>query len=81
VSVNTIGKLAEPADISDTWNIDLQTPCFAGLCAFDWDAFVHAQNPQADPNDYIVADPTLNGATFGCDLWIEVTGISGNAID
>jgi hypothetical protein len=78
LSVNTGGLLSVPAgDLSDTWNIDLRAPCFTGQCDQNWADFVHAENPNADPAAY-TADPALDGATFGCDLWLEVTGIDGN---
>ena len=47
-----------------TWNIDLHTPCFEGMCAQD----------NVIPADY-VADPALEHQLFGCDLWFEVTGL------
>ena len=51
-------------DNSDHWIIDLDVPCFEGQCAQDW---TH-QGWEL---------PTgLNGEVFGCDLWIEVTGVS-----
>lgn len=72
------GRLAKSeSDTLDQWNIDLRVPCFAGTCSQDWDAFVIAQsgNPQINPNDYI--QPAANEhKLFGCDLWLEVTGVS-----
>ena len=62
-------------DIEDNWTIDLKTPCFEGNCGQDWENFVLGINPQADPNAYI--QPQSNEhELFGCDLWIEVTGVS-----
>lgn len=62
-------------DIEDVWNIDLRTPCFEGMCAQDWASFVLQNNSKADPSMYTL--PTdLEHELFGCDLWIEVTGIS-----
>ncbi|MFA4880660.1 MAG: DUF642 domain-containing protein [Candidatus Doudnabacteria bacterium] len=59
------GKLsAAIKDIADEWLIDLHVPCFKGMCAQD----------NVIPTDY-QADPTLEHAVFGCDLWLEVTGI------
>ena len=52
-------------DITDRWNIDLKVPCFEGQCAQD--NLVPAQYQQPKENEHKV---------FGCDLWIEVTGIS-----
>ena len=70
------GRLAKSDDdYDDTWNIDFRVPCFDGHCAQDWADFVIANNPEATPEDYIL--PTeLEHDLFGCDLWIEVNGIS-----
>ncbi|MDD5626611.1 MAG: DUF642 domain-containing protein [Patescibacteria group bacterium] len=51
-------------DIMDEWLIDLHAPCFKGMCA---------QDNKIDPE--YQADPALEHAVFGCDLWLEVTGI------
>jgi len=73
------GKLIKSQnDLSDTWNIDLKVPCFEGHCAQDWADFV---KENSDPKDEVNADnyiqPTdLEHQLFGCDLWLEVTGIS-----
>ncbi|MBI5816881.1 MAG: hypothetical protein HZB09_00445 [Candidatus Yonathbacteria bacterium] len=68
------GSLTKETNQSDTWTIDLHVPCFAGSCAQDWAAYVHSQNPDADPSAYM-ADPRLEHTQFGCDLWLETTGI------
>jgi len=70
------GRLAKSEDdTEDTWGIDLATPCFEGYCAQDWADFVHEHNPNAEAGDYI--QPTENEhELFGCDLWVEVTGVS-----
>lgn len=61
------GELSVPIqDITDEWTIDLHVPCFEGMCAQDGVIPVKYQ-----------PDPSLDGETFGCDLWIEVTGIDG----
>jgi len=58
-----IGRLSKAeGDFSDTWNIDLKVPPIAGSVGQDW--------PEGCPTV-----PT-NSATYGCDLWFEVTGIS-----
>lgn len=60
-----LGHLAKSVgDIVDIWTIDLDVPCFEGYCAQDWD------HPGFE------LPPQLESAMFGCDLWIEVTGIS-----
>jgi hypothetical protein len=62
-------------DEKDTWNIDLKVPCFGGQCAQDWADFVHKFNANADPSMY--TQPTTNEhKVFGCDLWVEVTGMN-----
>ena len=64
-NATTSGRLAKTeGDTSDTWTIDLDVPCFDGQCAQDW----------GHPGYELPAQ--LNGEEFGCDLWIEVTGIS-----
>lgn len=65
------GRLAKSDnDIEDNWIIDLHVPCFAGSCAQDY----------VVPADYEL-DPSLEHEQFGCDLWIEVTGISEDGDD
>ena len=70
------GRLAKSEnDIVDNWTIDLAVPCFGGYCAQDWVDFVHDINPTADPSQY--TQPIANEhKVFGCDLWIEVSGVS-----
>lgn len=51
-------------DIVDLWDIDLDVPCFEGQCAQDW-----THQGWELPGG-------MESETFGCDLWIEVTGIS-----
>lgn len=64
VASGYMSKLA--GDIRDGWDIDLKVPCFEGQC-----------DQTYDPEDFgKPLDPNLEGQTFGCDLWIEVTGIS-----
>ena len=70
------GRLAKSEeDTSDTWNLDLKAPCFANHCAQDWEDFVVLINPDAHPNDYI-QPLNLEHELFGCDLWLEITGVS-----
>jgi len=62
-----IGYLSKAAnDTSDTWNIDLKVPPIAGNVAQDW--------PTGCPT------VTTNSATYGCDLWVEVTEFSPTKI-
>jgi len=70
------GYLAKSAeDIFDLWTIDLKVPCFGGYCAQDWADFVYDINEEADPDLY--TQPIENEhKVFGCNLWIEVTGVS-----
>ncbi len=57
------------SDISDTWNVGLKVPPIAGYAAQDW--------PANCRQDWVVPSE----ADYGCDLWVEVTGISGKFID
>lgn len=60
------GRLAKSEnDRVDLWNLDLVVPCFKGSCAQD----------DVVPAGY-EADPLDEHKIFGCDLWIEVTGVS-----
>lgn len=70
------GHLAKSnRDFEDIWDIDLKTPCFNGHCGQDWAEFVHSINSSARPEQYI-QNPSKEHQLFGCDLWVEVTGIS-----
>lgn len=70
------GHLAKSQeDTADQWKIDLRTPCFEGQCAQDWEQFVRGENPDADPAKY-VQPSSRQHQIFGCDLWLEVFGIS-----
>ena len=53
-------------DTEDIWTIDLAVPCFEGMCAqdFSWEEFGPPLSPE------------LESEVFGCDLWVEVVGIS-----
>lgn len=72
------GRIAKSEnDFQDIWNLDFRVPCFEGHCAQDWDSFVKEQSgdPQIDPSAYI--QPSENEhQLFGCDLWVEVNGVS-----
>lgn len=73
------GKLIKSTgDLSDTWNIDLKVPCFTGNCAQDWEQFVHENGEDGDetPADAYIQPKDREHSLFGCDLWLEVTGIS-----
>jgi len=70
------GRLAKSQqDETDTWTIDLAVPCFGGYCAQDWASFVESVNPGASPDEF-VQDKNNEHKVFGCDLWVEVTGVS-----
>lgn len=72
------GHLAKSQqDFDDEWNIDLKVPCFQGECAQDWATFVRTEsgNPNIDPAKY-VQPKTREHQIFGCDLWLEVFGVS-----
>ncbi len=60
-----IGRLAKSQkDTEDLWIIDLDVPCFEGMCAQEWD------------HRGFELPVGLEHELFGCDLWIEVTDIS-----
>lgn len=70
------GRLAKTdRDHQDIWNLDLKVPCFGGHCAQDWHNFVKGINQEADPNKFI-EDPKNEHKVFGCDVWVEVAGVS-----
>src|SRR3989344_1519603 len=73
---DTKGHLAKSeSDTTDNWIIDLAVPCFGGNCAQDWASFVASHNDIVNPNDYIQSADNEH-KVFGCDLWVEVAGIS-----
>ena len=73
---DTKGRLAKSeSDTTDNWIIDLAVPCFGGNCAQDWASFVASHNDIVNPNDYIQSADNEH-KVFGCDLWVEVAGIS-----
>ena len=75
-SFDVKGHLAKSdQDMDDRWNIDLKVPCFGGHCAQDWESFVKNVNPDAKPEEYIQPIEKEH-QLFGCDLWLEVAGIS-----
>lgn len=62
-------------DIWDQWNLDLRVPCFEGECSQDWDDYVRHENENADPDDYDQPEENEH-LLFGCDIWLEVTGVT-----
>ena len=71
------GVLSAPTATSTTWDIDLKTPCFKGQCAQDWDQFVKtASGSSTIDSTLYMADPANEHHEFGCDLWVEVNGIT-----
>ena len=76
LATQVTGHLAKSEqDTLDTWNIDLKVPCFENHCAQDWERFVLSFNSSTNPAHYI--QPLANEhKLFGCDLWLEVGGIS-----
>jgi len=58
-----IGTIHKDNDLQDEWIIDLDVPCFEGMCAQDWE----------HPGWELPAE--LEDSDFGCDLWVEVTRI------
>ena len=66
-STDAAGRLSKiESDTSDLWILDLKVPPVAGYVGQDWPA----------------SCPTVseNNQDYGCDLWIEVTGISQKLI-
>jgi hypothetical protein len=57
------GKINKYIDPADQWLIDLDVPCFQGQCAQDW------------THQGWELPAGLEGQTFGCDIWVEVTNI------
>ncbi len=77
VWLDTPGRLAKSEnDTTDTWTIDLAVPCFGGNCAQDWSDFVESINPNALPADQWIQPIENEHKIYGCDLWIEVNGVS-----
>ena len=59
------GRLSKMADdTTDTWTVDLKVPPIVGYVGQDWPESCAPWVVEEDEMDY------------GCDLWIEVTGIS-----
>jgi uncharacterized protein YegL len=63
-------------DTQDSWVIDLKVPCFGDHCAQDWEEFVSIINPDVLNPDIYIQPIENEHKIFGCDLWIEVGGIS-----
>lgn len=56
------GMLAKSLnDLEDIWTLDLDVPCFIGQCR---------------QGELGLLPPEWESETFGCDLWVEVTGFS-----
>ncbi|OGE74432.1 MAG: hypothetical protein A3I07_00755 [Candidatus Doudnabacteria bacterium RIFCSPLOWO2_02_FULL_42_9] len=62
-------------DVVDDWIIDLAVPTFLGFSAQDWEDFVARHNQGAVAADFVL-DPADEHKVFGCNLWIEVNGVS-----
>lgn len=63
IATEVRGSITKTTDETDTWDIDLKVPCFKGQCAQD---------------NFVPAAYQLTGGEhelFGCDLWVETTGI------
>ena len=58
------GTLDKPNDLADSWTVDLKVPPVAGYVGQDW---------PASCKNWVVSK---DGESYGCDLWIEVTGIT-----
>jgi len=65
VAHQAVGKLAKSEkDTVDTWTVDLKVPPVAETVGQDW------------PENCAAWTVPIDGTDYGCDLWIEVTGIS-----
>jgi hypothetical protein len=62
------GGAAVSADHEDTWTIDLKVPPVDGYVGQDW--------PETCMSYVVPEDST----TYGCDLWIEVTGFTKDGV-
>ena len=78
---DTPGRLAKSdQNTEDNWTIDLAVPCFGDFCAQDWLNFVrhwsdNSDMTQEEADSY--TQPIVNEhKIFGCDLWVEVSGVS-----
>lgn len=73
------GHLVKSVDDDvDKWVIDLATPCFDGQCDQGYADWVWSINPNViNPWNWTLP-AGMESETFGCDLWIEVTGISAS---
>ena len=58
------GDACQTADTKDCWTIDLKVPPVDGYVGQDW------------PDSCRGWTVPIDGADYGCDLWIEVTGFS-----
>ncbi len=79
--LDTKGRLSkQDQDTQDKWVIDLAVPCFGGYCAQDWLDFVRRETGNLDTTleqANAFTQPIENEhKVFGCDLWVEVAGIS-----
>ncbi len=64
-ATSAAGYLSKNAgDTDDVWTVDLKVPPVAGYVGQDW---------PASCANWVVAQ---NAQDYGCDLWVEVTGIS-----
>lgn len=75
---DVIGRLAKSEnDTVDNWVIDLAVPCFGDYCAQDWAEFIGGHNEAEEVYADNWVQPIENEhKIFGCDLWVEVTGVS-----
>ena len=73
------GYLVQSTDDNvDNWVIDLAVPTFAGMSDQGYADWVTGINPDVvNPMEWVLP-AGLESKVFGCDLWIEITGISLN---
>jgi hypothetical protein len=66
VAKGVLANYGNPTNTMDTWTVDLKVPPVDGYVGQDW--------PETCMSYVVPEDST----TYGCDLWIEVTGFTKN---
>ena len=71
MATTTFGVLDTQTNPEDDWHINLAVPCFKGKCDQGYD--INFYGPPLDPR--------LEHELFGCDLWVEITGVASSSIN
>ena len=64
IALGQFNLISNPNHTADNWLVDLKVPPIKGMVGQDWPASCAAFTVPTDSTDY------------GCDLWVEVTGIA-----